>query len=340
MWPLDRAKSDSLWASTSRSRRGLAQRATARPDGGHGLDSRSSVASSSSREVGDDDVGAVVAQRIGAGRRGRRRPPRRTRRPAGLDAGQRVLEDRRLRRARRPVRGRGQERVGRRFAGAGAARPPRPVDAGVEEVLDAGRGAAPPRCWRWRRPPRCAGRRPRGAHEAAPTLEHPDRPRRGAPGPGRSCGCRGRARSRVRGDRTGVALGQGDVAGRQERPGALRPGAGRRRGARSRAPPNGTNGSPLRRPGADRKSSNICFQAAACTLAVSVSTPSRSKGRSSRSPVGHAPRSPPSFVVRRSSFVFVVRVRRSSRSGRRPLVEDAAPPSPGDYTSTGSGNPT
>jgi hypothetical protein len=61
-------------------------------------------------------------------------------RPPGLDAGQRVLEHRRLRRlgAERP--GAGQKGVRRRLAGQALALGHHPVDARLEQMLDAGGG--------------------------------------------------------------------------------------------------------------------------------------------------------------------------------------------------------
>ena len=133
MWPFASAKIDSVCASTSRSSVRLAHRP--RLDRERRL--AELIALEQLGEVGDDDVGAVLAQRRRPARRGRRRRRSRSRpaRPAATPASASsntaacVGLD-----AERPRAG--EERVRRRLAVQVLSARDDPVDARLEEVVD------------------------------------------------------------------------------------------------------------------------------------------------------------------------------------------------------------
>ena len=111
MWPLESAKTDSDWASTSRS---SASSVTA-----HGSTEKCGWAITQQLgEVVDDDVGAVRAQRVALADAVDADDVAEAARAPGLHAGERVLEDRGLRRARR----RGMRAASRNVSGAGLPR--------------------------------------------------------------------------------------------------------------------------------------------------------------------------------------------------------------------------
>ena len=94
-------------------------------------------------QVADDDVGAVLAQRVGLPDPVHADHDPEVPGAAGLDAGQRVLEDRRGTGIRAELGGAREERVGVRLAGKLALAGHLAVDARVEQVREAGRPAAP-----------------------------------------------------------------------------------------------------------------------------------------------------------------------------------------------------
>src|SRR5215211_7402993 len=278
MCPLERAKTDSLWANTDRSS------PVSRTAHGSGGKQRCRI-------IGPPtalrDRTALCSRRVRAtprpARRGRR-PRRRRSRPPGGHAGEGVLKDRGL-------FGRHAERPGSDH---------HPVDAGLKEPLDAGgdqyvagvgarrdHGMAQAHC-------AC---RLKVAHRAdvgfnAPLANHPqDKLVLAVAQPRDGLGARRPA---------GLALGQLDALGGPERahpvvariavdiPGIVATGS------------NGTNSSPVRAARSPRYPANISFHAAAWTVAVRVSTPPRSN-RHARTPSGRPITAAPSARSRRLS---------------------------------------
>ena len=205
--------------------------------------------------------------------------------PAGLHAGQRVLEHCRLARSDAEAPGGEQEHVGRRLAGQVLPFGGEPVDDHLEQLGQPGH---------LEHRPGVGARRHHGSAEPGvayrlsrngPTPGRP-RPRRPSwPARVRSCGSRGRGRWRSAGGSVGCALGKGDAPGGEEGANAVGPllavdvaACSRRRCRRARRV------RPVSSARRRRNSSNISFQAAAWTVAVRVSTPSRSN-RQARMPV-------------------------------------------------------
>ena len=250
---------------------------------------RSCVASSSSARSCDHDVGAVRRAARRPGRPGRR--PRRSRnapaRPASTPASASSNTTAAARLDRRASRAPARKVSGAGLPGSCLLR----GDDTVDRARRRGRSSPVTRedvlaCWRSRRRPRCAKPGARTARRSAPSRRttstpsariwsqhqlvlavaqavHRLRVRRIVGRRPRAARCPATARNDR--DAVGARLAVDVpvvVGGRVERAGTARPSA--RRASR-------------------RNSSNICFQAAACTVAVWVRTPSRSN-RQARMP--------------------------------------------------------
>src|SRR5947209_2118850 len=100
MWPLERAKIDSVCASRSRcsSRSVTLHGSTANTLASITFALLGSSPLEQLREILDHDVGAVLAQRVGMARAVDPHDPAEATGASRLDAGQRVLEHRRVRR--------------------------------------------------------------------------------------------------------------------------------------------------------------------------------------------------------------------------------------------------
>ena len=272
MWPFASANNDSVLASASRSRcvSRTDQGSTANAVGRHPRPN-SSPRSATTRSAPRSAQRVGVADPIDAD------DEPEAARASGGDAGERVLEDRRLRRLDVEL-ARGREKGVRSRLPAELVSRRR---AGRRSAPRTGRRDPPPRArrgsWRCRRRPLGAARRRTPPAGRSPS---PDTARRHGGGSARA------ARSFFESPNpTTVASSASMPARREERRARRRTAVARRRTARNRRPRTGRSGSCVRRLRSRRKPSKVSFQAAVCRSSVWVSTPSRSN-RQARMPGG------------------------------------------------------